>query len=328
MATMTLADMLASGAQGRDPLTHAIAREFVVRDQFSGILPVVQIPGTKYTFRQEQTRPTAAVLHNRGNTSASSNITTKVTLEVGRLYSEPDLDDKEVIASDLADAWFEQYRGGGWQIQDTWRAKLAEGAAQTTASDGNIKGLKAMVDATGFPATQKYRPATNTTGRTLALVDLDILKKKVKYRPDFFVMPEALYIDYKVLALASGNGLQEIEMPFARFSDFGYEIDTRMVAAYDGVPIFLNDNIAVESTAGKTGKLRIYCGTLEPDKGLEIFYPEDTNLGLTIDPIARRPGTGRKFSLMQMFAGLALRSELGLSVMTNIKVTNPGGTTV
>lgn len=325
MATMTLADLLASGAQGRDPLTHAIAREFITRDQFTGILPVTQIPGTKYVFRQEKTRPTADVLHNRGNTTASSNITEKVELEVGRLYTEVDLDDKEVIASDLSEAWFEQYRGGGWQLQDLWKAKVAEGAVQTPSSDGNIAGLKAIVDASTFPAAQKYRPATNTTGRALALVDLDILKKKVKYRADFFVMPESLFIDYKVLVLGSGNGIEQIEMPFARFSDYGYEIDTRPVAAYDGVPIFVNDNIAAESTAGKTGKLRVYCGTLEPDKGLEIFFPKDTNMGLTIDPVMRRPGTGRKFSLMQMFAGLALRSDLGLSVMTNVKVTNIGG---
>jgi hypothetical protein len=327
-ATMTLAQLLAGGAQGTNPLTHIFAREFVTRDQFTGLIPAHSVPGTKNIFRRELSRPTAGIYDVDQSISQTAGKTVKVTEEVGRIYCVPQLDNKVTLGHDLRPAFMEQLKLASWQLSDVAAENLARGAEQTTSSDGNIKGLKAIVDASAFPATQEYDRNASTAGGYLRLIDLDILKAKVRYRPDFYVMPTRIAIDYKALVQALGGGIEQVEMPFAKFGSAGYEIDTRLVASYDGVPIFVNDNITAETYCTGGDKYRVYCGTFEPDKGLELFYPEGTDVGMTIGALTASETKLVKFIQMEMFFNLSLRSYGGLAVLRNLRSQNVASSAV
>lgn len=316
--------MSAMGSVNLNPLDMAIAQEFITTDQFTQLLPARPVSGIQNRYRRETVRPNVAPHHIDGTVCESVGKFTTVTDEVGRIMAQPKLDVKVARMANLADAFREQLSSVRWELVDKWGYYLINGNGQTSPSsdDGEIKGLKVLADA--LPATQRYTPGTTTSGVALQFIHLDKLRKLLQYRPDFYLMTEDHLIDLKALFINLGGvAMPEVMRPFTVFEGDRIVIQNRPVPAYGGIPIFTSNHIQVESTNGATGKYRIYAGSFEEGKGLEVFYDQRNGaMGLEVEGIQMKEKKDDKFVRVRHMMGLSLRSTLSLACLVNMKITN------
>jgi len=319
---VTLANLATWGAKNANPVDLTLAQETIVIDQFTQQIPVSFVNGTENRYRREVTRVPVVPHHVGGTVCEGVGSFTPVTDQVGRLLAQIPLDKKIQAASNNVSQIRDQLQSTAWELAEKLGYYMINGNGGTTSSDGEIKGLKILSDA--LPATQWYLPATSAAGVALQLIHLDKIRKLVKYPIDFYLMHSDLYIDYKDLAMAmGGNALGEVQRPFASFAGGSVVIQDRGVPAYDGIPIYTSDHIQTESCYGNPLKHRIYAGSFQQSKGLEMFFdPSNTTMGIQVDPVHTKEGSDEDFWRVRDMKGLSLRSTLSLSYGSNFKITN------
>jgi len=328
-STISLAQLTASGFKNLNPRAVDVIRQILTKDAFTAQIPAFGVSGIHNIYVRESTATTSYLQDIADAITETKAVDVKVTNEVGRIVTQVSLDRKVAIGHNNRNAWGRQIEAASWSMTQKWQNQVACG---TGASEGNITGLEALADGAG--ATQKYTADTTTSGVALALVHLDKIKALCKYPVDYFVMNEALLIDFKVLCQAAG-GIQTVELqnPFGSFNSMGItasyeEIPTVRVPAWDGVPLFVNNYLTTETTNGGASKYRIIAGSFAPGKGLEYFYPEiddkgnRTALGVMIDPIHDKEGFDERFVRIVHMAGLSLHSTKAIAQGVNYKITN------
>jgi len=320
MALMTLAEALASGAQSRNPLSLALAQETITIDQFSNILPIRAVTGTRNVYRREERRPNVAALNVGGTTTKSSGLGKKYEDEVGRFISEPTLDMKVATANDLVNAFTEQMGLMAWELAEQ-RSDMIVNGDPTPTQDGTFKGLKVLSD--GLPASQKVTPSTASPGVEISTTYLDLLKNKIRYSVAGFLMHPNMLIDLKENMLDSGGVTPEmIQRQFAVFMGGNLVIQNRPVPSYDNIPIFTSEFVEKETTYTQGNKYRVYAFSFMEGAGLELFYPAGTNLGVQIEAPQMIEDKDEKFIRVRQLIGLTLRSTLSLAYLSNLKITN------
>lgn len=323
MALMSLAEMVTGGAHNRNPIEMTIAQEFITTDQFTALLPARPVVGNVNRYRRETQRVLTKPHHIDGTICEGVAKFTTVQDEVGRIIAQPALDWKVANHGTLADTWMEQFQSARWEIQEKWGYYLINGNGQTTSNDGEIKGLKVLADA--LSSDQLYNPSASTPGHAIQLVDLDILRERVKYPVDFYLTHPRILIDIKVHQLnMGGNTVEHVMMPFAYFGRGGQlVIQNRPVPAYNGIPIYVSEHILPETTYDVGSKYRVYAGSFTEGKGLEVFFdPTKTTFGITMEKMDTDRTKDEYFVRIRHSMGLSLRSSVALAHMDNLKITN------
>lgn len=318
-STMTIAAMKAGGAAQVDPLALNVIRRTII-DQFTSQLPVKSVPGIHNIYRRRGTTPTIYI-HDVGSVITEGQVTaTKVTDEVGTLLAQISLDRKVELGHSLRDAWEEQLEAYIPELRDKFSNQLINGSG---ATDGNIYGIKKLVD--GFGSGQKFTASTTTSGVAIQFHHLDRIANLARGSQKCFVMNKNLALDLKVLGLAlGGNTWSSVMVPYTVINESGFmEVEQRPVPAYNGIPIYEDDSATTETTNGKSGKYRVYCVSMDPATGVELFYPAKLpTLGMEISPVQRKESYTESFMRLSWHIGLSARSSQSVSQGTNFKFTN------
>lgn len=319
-ALYTYAQAAASGGKNLNPLSRKVIKQFLEHDQFTQIVPTTAVPGTENKYVRETQRPLVKVHNIDGTICAGVAKQEIITDEVGRLIAQPEIDRKVELSQDIRKVWTDQIEATGWEIADKWANQLING---TGATDGDITGLKALIDAIGSDA--KYVCAsTCDSGAEISFAYLDELLRIPKYGVDFIMMHSKiknnLLVDFRSLG---GNSMDHVKVPQATFGPGGMQIKERDVLAYNGIPIFENDYLGTETTEGGSGKYRVIAGSLSPMFGLHTFYPAATDMGFQFEPIMTKQSKHERYLTTAHYMGLSLKSEKAIAQLINIRYVEP-----
>ena len=129
-------------------------------------------------------------------------------------------------------------------------------------------------------------------------------------------MNAAMRRKFKALVRSQGFTNDEVELGF--LDPMTGSRGTGKVLGYENIPIFKNENINTVSTAGSTGKHRIFAGVFGEGEGLVGLSPArgDSGIRVSIPFISEtKDATIRR---VKLYSGLALYSKLALAELANL----------
>lgn len=321
--TMSLASLLASGMQDRNPMALEVLRR-ITFDQFTSQMPTKGINGVHNIYRRRGTTPLVKVHDVGGAVCEGTATSTVITDQVGRILAQPSIDRKVYTGANLIDAWIDQIQAFVPQIREKAADRIING---TGATDGDVIGLKKL--ASNFGSNQLFRSSTTTSGVAIKFHHLDRISNLVLGSNKFFLMHPNTALDLKVLGLAlGGNTWGQTMIPYAVADGNGViGLMNKPVASYNGIPIFESNWMTTETTNGGSGKYRVLCGSFDDSDGVSMFYPQSdidgpTTLGMQILPAQQKESQDEKFVRIVWQFGISAKSTQSLAQGVNFKFTN------
>lgn len=312
MASLTLAE---AAKYSQDPLTQGVVAEFITPDFFAAYIPMLPLRGGKASvFNRELTDPksTVGALDVAGTPVASQATVTQITHILGRLGGDAEVDNFErVTLSDINDQMDEAVRKKAIGLGRLFNQYVIEG----TGTFPQFTGINNLV---ASATMWKYASAT-TAGAALSFDLLDELMDYVVGDGEqlFFMMDKTNIRKLKALYRALG-GVDVPKVEIGWIDPITGDRTGRSIMEYSGVPIFRNDNIAVESLKGKTGKYRVTFGVLDTSSGLCGLMPNDNDPGVRVYPMGQKDSKANEAVRLEMYIGLSLRSTKALAQLVNV----------
>jgi hypothetical protein len=239
----------------QDPLTRGVAMSFLTSNIWWTQVPVIPGPMYRVHFNREAATPTGVGTVSIGGTlSSTANTVLAVTKNYGRVGGRVDIDtvngvyDPENIV---------------FQIQSKMKALYNNMTSNMVGSRANgsfnIEGLQSLASlSTGSDLT--ILATTGSLGAALTIALLDRLVSVPK-KCDWISLNRKKILQYKNAIRAMGFGPPQL-IPVGYPSPSGQVVQN--ILAYEGIPMFRNDDITTESTyskaTGGTNKYRIYAG--------------------------------------------------------------------
>ena len=310
MTSLTLAQ---ASVLSQDKLTAGVIKEFITADFFSAILPFVPADGKVLTYNRELTDPKTGVgyLDVAGTVNATAATYTQITAPLGRVVGDAEVDGfEDVTLSGINDQRAVAIKSKAVGLGRKWR----EGAIIGTGTFPQFSGINTLVDS----SNQWVAASATTAGASISFALLDELMDKVTAEgtDHFFLMPRILIRKMKALYRALNNSMiEKVEVgwlnPVTGQNEIGH------VLAYSGVPIFLNDNIAAETTYGATAKYRVTFGVMGERVGLTGIMPRDNDPGVRMVEVGESETKDAHIDRLKIYSGLALYSSKALAQLVN-----------
>lgn len=304
MATLTLAE---AGLLNQNPLISGVIESIVTTNQLYRALPFQFIEGNAMSYNRELSLGDVQII-GVGSAAAANAITAKAptkvvaaTAKLVPIIGDAEIDHFEMVTmSEENDQEAVQVAGKAKSIGRQYQDKMINGNSGTAPNE--FDGLKLLV-----PAAQKVGVA----GASFDFGILDQLIDKVKSKDgavDYFMMNGINIRRYlKKLRDQGGAGINETaQLPG------GQE-----VIAYRKVPIFQNDWITVDAAAEPAmNRSDIYAGVFDDGSkkiGVAGIGAARQN-GVFVSRVGEKEGANEVIIRVRMYAGLALYSELGISM--------------
>lgn len=309
MPSVTLAD---AAKLSQDELVQGVVESIVSVNPVYSIMPFDMFSGNALAYNVEATLGGADFVGRGGDNTVNvigSALKTPTTTTQKTTALKPIIGDAEVdhfVMTTMGDVNNQQAfqiaskaKSIGRKFQDTM--VNGDTGANALAFDGLVK-----LCATG----QKV-----TTQQNMTLDLLDELISKVLAKDgqvDYFLMHDIHIRKYfNLLRALGGAGIGEVvTLPGGT-----------QVPAYRGVPLFRNDFVTV-NTVDTPDTAPILCGTFDDGSrkvGMAGLTSE-TNAGIFVTNIGEAEGNNNVITRVRFYAGLALFSELGLSMATKVNV--------
>lgn len=308
MASLTLAE---AGLLNQNPLISGVIESIVTTNQIYRILPFQFIEGNALSYNRESVLGDSQII-GAGSAASANAITAKAattvigaTAKLVPIIGDAEIDHFELVTmSDENDQEAVQVAGKAKSIGRKYQDKMINGDA--TATPLEFDGLGKLV-----PAAQKIGVA----GASFDFGILDQMMDKVKSKDgvvDYFMMNGINIRRYlaKLRALGGASIQEVVTLPG------GAE-----VIAYRKVPIFQNDWIAVDAAAEPAkNRSDIYAGVFDDGSkkiGLAGIGAARQN-GVFVSRVGEKEGANEVIIRVRMYAGLALFSELGISMAPQV----------
>ncbi len=311
MTSLTLAQ---AGNISQDELLAGIIQEFITTDNFAGILPFVGANGKALVYTRELTDPktTVGFLDIAGTVVSSAPTATQITEPIGRIAGDAEVDNfidlTMSTVQGIADSQIlSKVRG----VARKWSEAMITG----TGTFPQPSGINTLVDSSNMWVAANA--TTSGASMTFALLD-EMMDLVVVDSLNFaFLTNRTLRRKLKALYRAlNGADIEKVEVGWIN-PVTGVEFQ-HLVMGYEGHPVLLNDNIAAESTYGKTGKHRVSFIGMGEDVGLTGIMPADNDPGFRIDEVGISETKDASIWRVKMYTGQALYSTKALAQLVNV----------
>lgn len=311
MTSLTLAQ---AGNISQDELLAGIIQEFITTDNFAGILPYVSANGKALVYTRELTDPKTTVgnLDIAGTIVSSAPTATQITEPIGRIAGDAEVDNfidttmstiQEIADSQIAS----KVRG----VARKWSENMITG----TGTFPQPSGINTLVDSSNMWVAA----SATTAGASLSFALMDQLMDLVVVDAQEFLFLTNRTLRRKLKGLyraLNGAAIDNVEIGWV--NPVTTETYSKLVMAYEGYPVLLNDNIAVESTYGMTGKHRVSFIGMGEMVGLTGIMPFDNDPGFRIDDVGFSETKDASIYRVKMYTGQALYSTKALGQCVNL----------
>lgn len=308
MATLTLAE---AGVLNQNPLVSGVIEAIVTTNQIFRALPFQFIEGNAVAYNRESVLGDSQII-GVGSTSSANVITAKaatkavgVTSKLVPIIGDAEIDHFEMVTmSDENDQEAVQVAGKAKSIGRQFQNKMING--DSVATPNEFDGLAKLV-----PTAQKVGVAGASFDFGILDKMMDMVKSK-DGQVDYFMMNGINVRRYlaKLRALGGASVNEVVQLPG------GTE-----VIAYRKVPIFQNDWIAVDATTEPAlNRSDIYAGVFDDGSkkiGISGIGAARQN-GIFVSRVGEKEGANEVIVRVRMYAGLALYSELGISMAPGV----------
>jgi hypothetical protein len=311
MTSLTLAQ---AGNLSQDELLAGVIQEFITTDNFAAMLPFVPANGKALVYTRELTDPKTTVgnLDIAGTVVSSAPTVTQITQPIGRIAGDAEVDNFiETTMSGVQNIADSQVTSKVRGVARKWSENMITG----TGTFPQPSGINTLVDSSNM-----WVAASSTTaGASLTFALMDQLMDLVVVDANEFVFLTNRTIRRKLKALFRALGGAAIEtVEIGWINPVTTEEYSKLVMAYEGYPVLLNDNIAAESTYGKTGKHRLSFIGMGEDVGLTGIMPADADPGFRIDDVGFSETKDASIMRVKMYTGVALYSTKALGQLVNM----------
>lgn len=311
---MTSLSLAQAANISQDELLAGIIQEFITTDNFAGLLPFVSANGKALVYTRELTDPKTTVgnLDIAGTVVSSAPTATQITAPLGRIAGDAGIDlFIETTMSTVQDIADSQIASKVRGIARKWSENMITG----TGTFPQPSGINTLVDSSNMWVAA----GTTTAGASLtfALMDQIMDLVVVDAQEYLFLTNRTLRRKLKGLYRAlNGAAIDNVEIGWV--NPVTTEEYAKLVMAYEGYPVLLNDNIAAESTYGKTGKHRVSFIGMGEMVGLTGIMPSDSDPGFRVDDVGYSETKDEYIYRIKMYTGQALYSTKALSQLVNL----------
>lgn len=311
---MTSLSLAQAANISQDELLAGIIQEFITTDNFAAVLPFVSANGKALVYTRELTDPktTVGFLDIGGTVVSSAPTATQITQPIGRIAGDAEVDNfidtTHGTVQDIADSQIASKVRG---VARKWSTAMITG----TGTFPQPSGINTLVDSSNMWTAA----STTTAGASLTFALMDSLMDTVVVDANEFLFLTNRTLRRKLKALyraLNGAAIEKVEVGWIN-PVTGVEYQ-HLVIGYEGHPVFLNDNIAAESTYGKTGKHRVSFIGMGEDIGLTGIMPADSDPGFRIDDVGFSETKDASIYRVKMYTGVALYSTKALGQLVNL----------
>jgi hypothetical protein len=311
MASVTLVE---SAKLSQDLLISGVIESIVTVDRFFEVLPFLEIEGNALAYNRENALGDVQNLAVGGTITAKAAATfTKVTTSLTTIIGDAEVNNLiQNTRSNFTDQKAAQIMSKAKNIGLTYRDQYVNG---TGASD-TVQGMISLAAAAAASQTIAF---VGAGGDLLTFDKLDNLIDIVKDKNgivDYFQMnSREIRVFFGLLRSQGGATIQEtVTLPSGA-----------TVPGYRGVPIFRNDNIPLDQTAGTSSDAsQIFAGTLD-DGSNQVGISGLTAVGeagIRVSEIGEHQTKDESITRVKFYCGFALFSELGVATATGIGGSN------
>lgn len=312
MASVTLAE---SAKLAQDELIAGVIENVITVNRFFEVLPFDGIEGNALAYNRENVLGDVQTLAVGGTITAKAAATfTHVTSALTTIIGDAEVNGliQATRSGDGNDQKAVQIASKAKSVGRSYQNQLINGdnGTDTTEFDG-----LALLAASGQTVA-----STGMDGDPLSFTLLDNLMDLVVDKDgqvDYFTMnARSLRIYFALLRALGGASINEVvELPSGT-----------TVPAYRGVPMFRNDWILNDGAKGSATTLtEIYCGTLDDgSRTVGISGLTASNMaGINVVEVGEAENADESITRVKWYCGLALFSEKGLAVGTEISDALP-----
>lgn len=227
LGALTLAE---AAKLSNDIVLQGVYESIINTDDLAGAIPYDEMMGNSITYNRENAAATVAWRAVGDTWTEDVPTYTQVTTQLTIVGGDADVDNYiQRSRSNVQDIAATVLMGKTQALAREWGDKLING----TGAANQPTGAKNLI-------TAGQTLANGANGAALTLEILDTLIDQVKGgKPDAIVMSKRERRSINKLARAAGTFLE------TQRNEFG-----RMISFYDGIPILLNDYIAINETVG------------------------------------------------------------------------------
>lgn len=292
MAGLTLTQ---SAYLSQEDLAIGVMEEIITRDSFTAVLPARTISGDTLKINREATEHNAAAVDINGDVPDTSGSVAPVTFSIGRVAGQNLVDQyQRIISSNKQSIGALHLRLLAKKIRKAWAAYVISGTGTGLQPTGLV--TQATSDSRVF----------DKTGSTFSLDLLDAGFSEVKdVDGDIFGMVNETVASRirSLMRALGGNTIGNIEVGF--IDPTTGETGQRKVLAFQGQPIFINNNLAND---------QLITGVMDEVDGVHAIVNERLE-GMVLPelgiPHPTKPGLIDRLSLC---AGIGVANKLALSV--------------
>ena len=304
MASVTLAE---SAKLSQDLLITGVIENIISVNPIFEVLPFMEIEGNALGYNRENALGDAQYLGVGGTITAKNPATfTYVTSGLTTLLGDAEVTGLiEATRSNTQDQRAAQVASKAKSIARQFQDTMING-------DGTANTFQGILALT--PASQKIATGANGSQLTFDILDqlIDIVKDK-DGQVDYLMMPFRTRRSYfNLLRTLGGASVNEVmNLPSGR-----------QVPMYRGVPIFVNDYIPTNQTAGTSAGVctSIVAGTFDDGSGMHGVSGLTAmgNAGIRVENIGAKETADEKITRVKFYCGFANFSQLGVAVAPGI----------
>lgn len=320
MASVTLVE---SAKLAEDEMVAGVIEEIITVNQMYAVLPFDDIDGNSLKYSRENalggvgvatvgttigSGDTNPLLGTSGGAKDAATFT-EVFSGLTKILGDAEVDGMiQATRSSVNDQTATQIASKAKHCGRVYQHMLVNG----TGASNTFEGLSSLC------ASGQTISATGANGDVLTLTLLDALMDLVTVKDgvvDYLAMHARTRREYRALLRALGGAaiMEVVELPSGE-----------QVMAYSGVPIFRNDYIPIDGTkGGSTDTTQIFAGTFDDgsrSNGVAGLTARNA-AGINVVDVGESETKDERIWRVKWYAGLALFSEKGLAMATEITAT-------
>ena len=282
-------------------LARGVIEEIIDRDAMFALMPFMFVNGKSFDYVRENQLSSAAFYDPNDaiveDAATFTRVSTQLRILAGQVNVDQFLDSTQ---SDVQDQASVQIAQKAKAIQKLFRQSVATG--DSTANPKQFDGLPNLTDASQVIDADDNG---NAAGVTLNLSLMDKLGDQIPGGPDAFIAHSAVIRAHRALVRASG-GTTPIDQGLKNLTG-------RDVPTHNGVPILVNDFLAVDEVSGADTTTSVYAARFNIADGLHGIYGGSTSAGVAFDDLGTSETKDAHGYRLKWYVSLVLRSTKSLA---------------
>lgn len=276
-------------------LVRGVITEIIDRDDLFAVLPFTRVNGKAYVYNREGTLATATWLDPNDTITEDASTFVEVTTKLRILAGDVDVD--KFLASTMSDA------NDQLAIQIAAKAKALGREFRKVLAQGDSAKENKQFDGVAKLVAENQKIDAGKKALTFSM--LDELLDAVPLGADCIMMRSGTYRAYLSLLRATSG----TNAPLVMMENFG-----RPMLTHNGVPIIVNDYIALNDTSDGCP---IFAMRLNEMDGLHGLFG-GSNAGIVVENIGTVQNKDAIRTRLKWYCGLALKSTKSLAALKDV----------